>query len=103
MKAIIRRGNIILLLGLFLLLFSHNVWAAETISLNKNSVTIVEGKTVILKAKVTGKSKTVTWSTSNYFVDSCHVETVCCLYHQKKDFISVPYEPKDAEYLRQNK
>ena len=21
------------------------------------------------------------------------VETVCCLYHQKKDFISVPYEP----------
>ena len=34
---------------------------------------------------------------------SVHVETVCCLYHQKKDFISVPYEPKDAEYLRQNK
>ena len=32
-----------------------------------------------------------------------HVETVCCLYHQKKEFISVPYEPKDAEYLRQNK
>ena len=29
---------------------------------------------------------------------SSHVETVCCLYHQKKDFISVPYEPKDAEY-----
>ena len=27
-----------------------------------------------------------------------HEETVCCLYHQKKDFISVPYEPKDAEY-----
>ena len=26
------------------------------------------------------------------------VETVCLLYHQKKDFISVPYEPKDAEY-----
>ncbi len=23
-----------------------------------------------------------------------HVETVCCLYHQKKEFISVPYEPK---------
>ena len=22
------------------------------------------------------------------------VETVCLLYHQKKDFISVPYEPK---------
>lgn len=32
-----------------------------------------------------------------------HVETVCLLYRQKKDFISVPYEPKDAEYLRQNK
>ena len=24
-------------------------------------------------------------------------ETVCCLYHQKKDFISVPYEPKNVE------
>ncbi len=32
-----------------------------------------------------------------------HVETVCCLYHQKKDFISVPYEPKDAEYLKKVK
>lgn len=31
------------------------------------------------------------------------IETVCLLYRQKKDFISVPYEPKDAEYLRQNK
>jgi 23S rRNA (uracil1939-C5)-methyltransferase len=30
-----------------------------------------------------------------------HVETVCCLYHQKKDFVSVPYEPKDAEYLKE--
>ena len=29
------------------------------------------------------------------------VETVCLLYHQKKDFISVPYEPKDASYLKQ--
>ena len=29
-----------------------------------------------------------------------NVETVCCLYHQKKDFISVPYAPKDAEYLK---
>ena len=29
-----------------------------------------------------------------------HVETVCCLYHQKKDFVSVPYEPKDVEYLK---
>ena len=25
---------------------------------------------------------------------SCYVETVCCLYQQKKDFISVPYEPR---------
>ena len=32
-----------------------------------------------------------------------HVETVCCLYHQKKDFISVPYEPKGAEYLKKVK
>ena len=29
-----------------------------------------------------------------------HIETVCCLYHQKKDFISVPYEPKDDDYLK---
>ena len=29
-----------------------------------------------------------------------HIETVCCLYHQKKDFISVPYEPKDGDYLK---
>ena len=31
-----------------------------------------------------------------------HVETVCCLYHQKKDFIPVPYEPKDASYLKRS-
>ena len=37
------------------------------------------------------------------FCHTGHVETVCCLYHQKKDFISVPYEPKDAEYLKQLK
>ncbi|MBQ9891093.1 MAG: 23S rRNA (uracil(1939)-C(5))-methyltransferase RlmD [Firmicutes bacterium] len=34
------------------------------------------------------------------FPGTLHVETVCCLYHQKKDYISVPYEPKDAEYLK---
>ena len=28
-----------------------------------------------------------------------HVETVCRLYHPKKDFFSVPCEPKDAGYL----
>ena len=28
------------------------------------------------------------------------IETVCCLYHQKKDFISVSYEPKNIEYLK---
>lgn len=31
---------------------------------------------------------------------SRHVEPVCCLCCQKKDFISVPYEPEDAEYLK---
>ncbi len=36
------------------------------------------------------------------FPFTSHVETVCCLYHQKKDFISVPYEPKDAEYRKQD-
>lgn len=35
------------------------------------------------------------------FPNTPHVETVCCLYHQKKDFISVPYEPKNAKYLKQ--
>ena len=34
------------------------------------------------------------------FPRTAHVETVCLLYHQKKEFISVPYEPKDAEYLK---
>ena len=37
------------------------------------------------------------------FPRTCHVETVCCLYHQKKDFISVPYEPKDDGYMNQLK
>ena len=34
------------------------------------------------------------------FPQTVHVETVCCLYHQKKEFISVPYEPKNADYLK---
>ena len=25
---------------------------------------------------------------------------ICCFYHQKKDFISVPYEPKDESYMK---
>ena len=37
------------------------------------------------------------------FPHTVHVETVCCLYHQKKDFISVPLEPKNADYLKQLK
>ena len=37
------------------------------------------------------------------FPRTVHVETVCCLYHQKKDFILVPYEPKNADYLKQPK
>ena len=37
------------------------------------------------------------------FPHTPHVETVCCLYHQKKDFIAVPYEPKNADYLKQLK
>ena len=31
-----------------------------------------------------------------------NVETVCCLYHQKKDFISVPYKPRNADYLKRS-
>ena len=34
---------------------------------------------------------------------SGHVETVCCLYHQKKDFITVSYEPDNSGYLKQLK
>lgn len=37
------------------------------------------------------------------FPHTNHVETVCCLYHQKKGFISMPYEPKDEEHLKQYK
>ncbi len=37
------------------------------------------------------------------FPQTGHVETVCCLYHQKKDFISGLYEPKDADHLKQQK
>ena len=37
------------------------------------------------------------------FPGTGNVETVCCLYHQKKDFISVPYEPKVSEYLKKSK
>lgn len=33
----------------------------------------------------------------DYRLITRHVETVCCLYHQKKDFIYVSYEPKNAE------
>ena len=28
------------------------------------------------------------------------IGTACCLYRQKKDFISAPYEPKDVDYLK---
>ena len=35
------------------------------------------------------------------FPFTSHVETVCCLYHQRKDFISVPYEPENNDYLKQ--
>lgn len=42
-------------------------------------------------------------SKESYSPDSNAVfETVCLLYHQKKDFISVPYEPKNADYLKKN-
>ena len=50
-----------------------------------------------------GLGYTLTDATAvDMFPRTCHVETVCCLYHQKKDFISVPYEPKDASYLKQS-
>ena len=39
----------------------------------------------------------------DFFPRTKHVETVCCLYHQKKDFISVPYEPENGDYLKQLK
>ena len=36
------------------------------------------------------------------FPRTAHVETVCCLYRQKKDFISAPYEPRNADCLKKN-
>ena len=36
------------------------------------------------------------------FPATANVETVCCLYHQKKDFISVPCEPKSNDCLKQS-
>ena len=34
------------------------------------------------------------------FPRTAHVETVCCLYRPKDKFISAPYEPKDASYMK---
>ncbi len=34
------------------------------------------------------------------FPRTANVETVCCLYRQKRVFVSVPYEPKNADYLK---
>ena len=39
-------------------------------------------------------------SAVDMFPRTCHVETVCCLYHQKKDFISVQYEPNNADHMK---
>ena len=33
----------------------------------------------------------------------CPVESVCLLYRQKEDFIKVPYDPKDEDYLKKIK
>ena len=48
------------------------------------------------------------WLTSirtaiDYMEEHLIDETVCCLYHQKMDFISVPYEPENGDYLKQLK
>ena len=34
------------------------------------------------------------------FPQTKHVETVCLLHQQKRDFLSVSYEPKGADYLK---
>ena len=34
------------------------------------------------------------------FPNTQHVETVCLLYREKVDFVSVPYEPENADYLK---
>lgn len=34
------------------------------------------------------------------FCQTVHVETVCLLYREKVDFVSVPYEPENADYLK---
>ena len=40
--------------------------------------------------------------TDHWWYKRSPVETVCCLCHRKEDFISVPYEPKDVDYLKQD-
>ncbi len=47
--------------------------------------------------KLSGKYRVEFIQPYDMFPQTPHVETVCCLYHQKKDFISVPYEPKNVE------
>ncbi len=46
-----------------------------------------------------GRTYIMYGTTNNRYRQSC-AETVCCLYHQKKDFISVPYKPRNADYLK---
>ncbi len=54
--------------------------------------------TLAKNLKVLGKEYRIDRITPfDMFPQTQHVETVCCLYRQKKDFISVLYEPKDAE------
>ena len=38
-------------------------------------------------------------SKADLFPLTLRVEAVCCLCRQKKDFISVPFELEDADYL----
>ena len=70
----ISKKSLILLLTIFLLIAqsSVNVLAAQkaSIKLNKSSVSIALGETVVLKATVTGKTKTVKWKSSNNNVAS---------------------------------
>jgi hypothetical protein len=37
------------------------------------------------------------------FTNRQFIETICLLYHQKEDYISVPYEPKKIDYSKQQK
>ena len=55
---------------------------------------IVSYKSIEFKLPIISKDMRVSLDNGS------QIETVCCLYHPKKDFISVPYEPNNADHMK---